>query len=1387
MVGQAAAKLLRLGSDWVALMVVGASCCVGTLPRVSPTEVGALSVYAALPLFNPNASAAGTTLRRRAVQEYGGNVSGCAPADTTDAFFRTCEGLGWDTISAYASPNAAVLNSMVTGYTMDYGSATVCGYSRKRTQSGEDVCSGELSWSQAREFCKEAGGRLCTAHELHTDESHGSGCNADFARVWSSTPCDGDSDRGYSTVYGFSGSAPGISDSPTTAAYALCQPTDERAVARCCASSCNAPARQAYYDAVRLAHGRTHDTSCPAPSAARAQLRACTADGRSATCDCFACGGEGQPRCGKAIGEQVTNPVPGTLQEFEVDCANRGLHVSPSDLPAHTTRLYVENNPFVEWRRNTLRNLPKLHHIYVAGWRCLARLPDGVFDGLPSLGVFDSSDLTSMRELPDGLFALNARLHTVVLVRYTLLRKLPSLAHTAARFVRLQAMDVLRIHASSLHVARRTLERLVLVANPSISELPPRFLARGSSLRELLLSDNAALSTLGTGAFAGVSVRHMHVALANASFSLRGRQPFAGAGVIASVRITGWSMHDSARKQFAGLHATTEAALFGRGGPASAGWSVDLFEELTHVRVLDLRKFPVRELRPGAFARLKQLRSLTLARFCQLRTLGERGSLFSREQDAALSRLKIVDMGALRRIQPGFFRRLPRLRSVDLSRNALLQHLEPLTFDGVGSLPGVELEIVIRESRLKHISRRAFNFDARGLSPRTTVLLGSRSAAAVDALATCCGYGWLRFELNFVISGLYCRRQDGAAGAAALVSASRDASCCISRRAKDFISDLDTLAGIKGNTKRETARRMHDTLPPCHRAASQAGGGGGGGGDNSSAHCLLREHANLSTKLAELCEPANGTGQPCGPPSPSTPCAQQPRGSLSSYFLEPSWATATGEGGAAAAAAVGSSCVRECPGRYHGANDGPLYSLECEPWQHDAPASEAASNFYVRERACFPCAVLSCRACAKDARVCEACDAGFNLHMTEGGGHIYCLAQTAGLPSGTHCAQGHAVSGVVLDDERHVWRALCAAEQVHRDWYWLVVMGIAAGCAGLVILCSVCVVVVYRRVKTYRDLQREYMHKEQKLVQEAWGCVDELQFPAYLLRAEDFLHAERLEQHERLRDAHKLTVLDHVADLREFGKRHPFVFFSHQWTSFNHPDPSSAHHATMKAALATLMRRFEWKREDVFVWVDFSCIPQEHKRLQALAIRSLAVYSSAAAAFCVVAPACQHTDLGLECNVETYNKRMWCRAEQVCHALRNGTDRMFVATEAGLVPLLGRGERQHAREQWLTSVMHVFDGESTCCRLKHSNGEDCDRLLLVQPILGLFGQLSARRPRKRYSGRAVITTRTPRSSWRRWAEACTLSSPRTSALWCRTRRAAMRRPRTSRCSGRPCR
>lgn len=139
------------------------------------------------------------------------------------------------------------------------------------------------------------------------------------------------------------------------------------------------------------------------------------------------------------------------------------------------------------------------------------------------------------------------------------------------------------------------------------------------------------------------------------------------------------------------------------------------------------------------------------------------------------------------------------------------------------------------------------------------------------------------------------------------------------------------------------------------------------------------------------------------------------------------------------------------------------------------------------------------------------------------------------------------------------------------------------------------------------------------------------------------------------------------------------MFFSHQWTGFKHPDPKNHQYQSMVSSLRELAKRNNWDEslDDVFVWVDYSCIPQANASVQNLAIRSLAVYASSATYFVICAPDTKHVDLDDLCDLTTYQvkrlqydalwmpiyslfeyytqRRMWCRAEQVCHSMRNGT------------------------------------------------------------------------------------------------------------------------------------
>ena len=124
---------------------------------------------------------------------------------------------------------------------------------------------------------------------------------------------------------------------------------------------------------------------------------------------------------------------------------------------------------------------------------------------------------------------------------------------------------------------------------------------------------------------------------------------------------------------------------------------------------------------------------------------------------------------------------------------------------------------------------------------------------------------------------------------------------------------------------------------------------------------------------------------------------------------------------------------------------------------------------------------------------------------------------------------------------------------------------------------------------------------------------------------------------------------------------------------------------------------------------------QDHPGIQALAIKSLSAYASNSTALIIVAPKCKHADLpDTTCSLASYKSRMWCRAEQVCFALRNGITNMYLTSDDKI---------ENVDSEWFESVLGVFAGETTCCSRKHAGMSACDRQSLVVPVLGLYGEL----------------------------------------------------------------
>jgi len=86
------------------------------------------------------------------------------------------------------------------------------------------------------------------------------------------------------------------------------------------------------------------------------------------------------------------------------------------------------------------------------------------------------------------------------------------------------------------------------------------------------------------------------------------------------------------------------------------------------------------------------------------------------------------------------------------------------------------------------------------------------------------------------------------------------------------------------------------------------------------------------------------------------------------------------------------------------------------------------------------------------------------------------------------------------------------------------------------------------------------------------------------------------------------------------------------------------------------------KLDKVYIWCDYFSIAQESKLIQKYAIMSLPAVASTLHAFVVIAPEEAHHDNDVTCDLSTYKKRGWCRAEVMSHVSRRGTKNMFIGT-----------------------------------------------------------------------------------------------------------------------------
>ena len=183
----------------------------------------------------------------------------------------------------------------------------------------------------------------------------------------------------------------------------------------------------------------------------------------------------------------------------------------------------------------------------------------------------------------------------------------------------------------------------------------------------------------------------------------------------------------------------------------------------------------------------------------------------------------------------------------------------------------------------------------------------------------------------------------------------------------------------------------------------------------------------------------------------------------------------------------------------------------------------------------------------------------------------------------------------------------------------------------------------------------------------------EMLFPMWLMPVHSFIALRRLEAHEDVRDR-----------LVEWNESMSSVFFvSHQWTSFEHPDPSREQLRTLQTVLRRMMRREvpttepefsealylapgvkiksdRWAEvvADAYVWFDYFSVPQRSEEeartpggtvhnAMTRAVSSIPAYVERCSHFFVLAPPTTHEDTGATCDYGAWLGRGWCNLELV--------------------------------------------------------------------------------------------------------------------------------------------
>eukprot|EP00929_Paragymnodinium_shiwhaense_P058791 TRINITY_DN29459_c0_g2_i1.p1 TRINITY_DN29459_c0_g2~~TRINITY_DN29459_c0_g2_i1.p1 ORF type:complete len:1104 (+),score=92.11 TRINITY_DN29459_c0_g2_i1:95-3406(+) len=349
---------------------------------------------------------------------------------------------------------------------------------------------------------------------------------------------------------------------------------------------------------------------------------------------------------------------------------------------------------------------------------------------------------------------------------------------------------------------------------------------------------------------------------------------------------------------------------------------------------------------------------------------------------------------------------------------------------------------------------------------------------------------------------------------------------------------------------------------------------------------------------------------------------------------------------------------------------------------------------------------------------CQICPAGMLTAETGSTGVAACLCprgefldNSRSPPSCTSCGfiRTTAGSGAVSDDE-------CIL-----DWH-----RILPHAALLLALLSLSIaplfaIYIHRRNQHKRERQ-DMMEAMRQNLKQGYASTSTLQFPMSLIALNCFCDLslnDVSECYEGARDVGKLLTLDSVGQIHRFkASGRTILFLSYTWLSYESLGPNDVQLKCMQAAARKICTEQGHDPEAFYVWLDVLGIPQAHENCKKLAVDSLYVYASNADYLVAICPSCRHAQTNEDGGIDMYKSRVWCRVEQVAHCCTNGFSRMSYSTSPG--------ELHPIDENWIQDVLYIFEGEVTCCRLRHPGDRRCDKELLVPTVLAMYRTLSAK-------------------------------------------------------------